>query len=172
MDSSHCTYLTEQQRQPLLSSSHSSYSSPAWLTASDFSRALPAGGGWERSIRIQLADTKLVIYQVYNIAVYFARIAISEMVGIHTGFLTTSTTLSKIEKLAKPAVCLFNINAKLWYFKKECNLKIYVDANMTPVAVPEFVSELWILSNKSHLWAVCSLGKVATMLPSCGKLRE
>lgn len=43
----HCyfTYLTEQQRQPFLSSSHSSYSSPAWLTARDFSRALPAGGG-------------------------------------------------------------------------------------------------------------------------------
>ena len=37
------TYLTEQQRQPFLSSSHSSYSSPAWLTARDFSRALPTG---------------------------------------------------------------------------------------------------------------------------------
>ena len=35
-------YLTEQQRQPFLSSSHSSYSSPAWPTDIDFSTALPS----------------------------------------------------------------------------------------------------------------------------------
>jgi len=36
------SHLTEQQRQPFLSSSHSSYSSPACPTARDFSTALPA----------------------------------------------------------------------------------------------------------------------------------
>lgn len=53
--SAYFTYLTEQQRQPFLNSSHSSYNSPAWLTARDFSRALP---GWRQGKLDQYSNRK------------------------------------------------------------------------------------------------------------------
>lgn len=117
MGFSYSTYLTEQQRQPFLSSSHSSYSSPAWLTARDFSRALPARRGKMSDSHLEIYTNTFNIYKIYKDVKW----------GFHTNQTNKNTNVNRLNY--KTVHCL---TEHKW--RQQCH---------TSNAVPNFKKSRW-----------------------------